>query len=128
MVGVLFLGDSAKHVAGLMSEARVQFETEDFEEAAPGKEAVFSFKCPKYGHACGMLVIAGRTKQKRDPKGANGGSAQWEWDGNREAPTFSPSINCGTEKRPCWHGYIRAGRCVDTANRDEPEPKPRPSS
>jgi len=34
------------------------------------------------------------------------GRACWEWDGNREAPTLSPSVH-----RPgTWHGFIRAGR------------------
>ena len=68
---------------------------------------------------CSGLLIAGRSDIKRDGQGGNGGRPQWDWDGNREAPTFSPSINCGS----CWHGYIRAGRCVDTAGKDEPEPK-----
>jgi hypothetical protein len=34
---------------------------------------------------------------------------------NRDAPTFSPSIDC----KGCWHGYIRNGRCVDTSGNDE---------
>lgn len=30
----------------------------------------------------------------------------WQWDGNKEAPTLTPSINyVGV-----WHGYMRAGR------------------
>ena len=30
----------------------------------------------------------------------------WQWDGNREAPTLSPSINwVGV-----WHGWMRAGK------------------
>lgn len=39
------------------------------------------------------------------------------WDGNREAPTFSPSIDCtnGGKRPECWHGYIRAGRVCDTS-------------
>jgi Family of unknown function (DUF6527) len=37
--------------------------------------------------------------------------------GEREQPTFTPSINCGH----CgWHGYLRGGRCVDTSGVDEP--------
>jgi len=32
----------------------------------------------------------------------------WQWDGNREAPTLTPSINwVGV-----WHGYMRAGQLV----------------
>ena len=30
----------------------------------------------------------------------------WQWDGNREAPTLTPSINwVGV-----WHGYMRSGK------------------
>lgn len=38
------------------------------------------------------------------------------WDGNREAPTFDPSIDCSCRgKHPGgWHGYIIAGRVCGT--------------
>ena len=56
------------------------------------------FPCPRGDGEC---MIALRPIQKL----SNG--ASWEWDGNREAPTISPSINCGG----CgWHGWIRAGK------------------
>lgn len=100
-----------------MSDAKVQFETLDYDPAEPGQEQRFGFKCPLRGHRCEGLLIAGKTGVKRDPQGKNGGAAQWDWNGNREAPTFSPSINCGN----CWHGYIENGRCVDTSKKDEPE-------
>jgi len=105
-----------------MSDAEVKFwpdmDEEDYlKGAVPGAEENFSFRCPKQAnYRCGYLLIAGRTKHKRDGNNQNGGVAQWDWDGNREAPTFTPSINC----KGCWHGYIRAGRCVDTAGKDEP--------
>ena len=99
-----------------MSAADVRFDTLDYDPAEPGKEQTFDFKCPKHNRRCGGLVIAGRTHLKRDPNGQNGGVAQWDWDGNRDAPTFTPSINC----IPCWHGYIRAGRCVNVNGADEP--------
>lgn len=99
-----------------MSDAKVRFDTLGDLNAAPGQEQTFSFVCPK-GRRCEGLVIVGRTDLKHDPQGQNGGIAQWGWDGNREAPTFTPSINCGR----CWHGYIRNGRCVDTTGADEPE-------
>lgn len=85
---------------------------------APGQEQAFSFACPMHVRRCGDLVIAGRTARKRDPNGKNGGIAQWDWDGNRDLPTFTPSVNCVG----CWHGYIRAGRCVTTGGLDEPGP------
>lgn len=98
-----------------MSAANVTFETLDYEPAAAGEEVRFGFTCPKRtGSECAGLLIAGRTAAK----GGLGGVAQWIWDGNREAPTFSPSINC----KGCWHGYIRAGRCVAGDGADEPEP------
>jgi hypothetical protein len=33
----------------------------------------------------------------------------WQWDGNKEAPTLSPSINVVN----IWHGWLRAGKLVD---------------
>lgn len=102
-----------------MSDAKVQFETLDYEEAAAGQEQRFGFRCPLRGHRCEGLVIAGRTELKRDPQGQNGGIAQWDWDGNRDKPTFRPSINCGG----CWHGFIENGRCVSVQRTDEPEPE-----
>lgn len=105
-----------------MSRANVQFETLAYEAAAPGEEQRFSFACPKTGRRCGSLVIAGKTKLKRDGQNANGGIAQWDWDGNRESPTFAPSINC----RDCWHGFIEKGRCVvSPGGAEEPEPNGR---
>jgi len=113
-----------------MSNANVQFhliETgdddsfrqwgKDRSECEIGKEQTFSFSCPKYKRRCGDLIIAGRTASKRGPK-ESGGTAQWDWDGNRVAPTFTPSVNC----IGCWHGFIRSGRCVNTGGADEPEP------
>jgi len=102
-----------------MSDAKVEFHRvlEPSREATePGQEQAFSFQCPKHDRRCGDLIIAGRTILKRDPQGQNGGIAQWDWNANREAPTFTPSVNCVG----CWHGYIRAGRCVNTSGQDEP--------
>lgn len=101
-----------------MSDAKVTFETVDYDRAETGKEQLFEFNCPRHDQRCSGLVIAGRTDIKRDGQGKNGGTPQWDWDGNRPHPTFSPSINCG----PCgWHGYIRGGRAVDCQNQDEPD-------
>lgn len=40
----------------------------------------------------------------------------WAWDGNREAPTLTPSIlhhwDAGPEGAGEWHGYLTAGRLV----------------
>jgi hypothetical protein len=33
----------------------------------------------------------------------------WDHDGNKTAPTVTPSVNCGS----CgWHGHIVSGECV----------------
>jgi hypothetical protein len=100
-----------------VSDAKVRFDTLDHLDAEPGNEQTFGFNCPKWDRRCGHLIIAGKTDLKRDPKGRNGGIAQWHWDGNRDKPTFTPSVDCGG----CWHGYIRNGRTVDTNGNDEPE-------
>lgn len=101
-----------------MSAAGVEYDAMDGQDPATAPHR-FAFRCPKSGQLCGHLVIAGRTTLKRDPQNKNDGIAQWDWDGNREAPTFHPSINC----KHCWHGYIVEGRCVDTARKDMPEPR-----
>lgn len=101
-----------------MAEAKVRFEDSDHNDAAPGTEAWFAFNCPKHDRLCGVIPIAGRHHGvKRDGQNQNGGTAMWDWDGNREAPTFTPSINCGK----CWHGYIERGRTVDCQKTDEPD-------
>ena len=102
-----------------MSDAKVRFDQLDSLNANPSEEQTFSFACPMHkGRRCAGLVIAGRTDLKRDPQGKNGGIAQWDWNGDREHPTFTPSINC----QGCWHGHIENGRCVGTNHQDEPEP------
>jgi hypothetical protein len=35
----------------------------------------------------------------------------WTFDGNRDAPTLSPSVNCVGGCK--WHGWIRAGTWSD---------------
>lgn len=102
-----------------MSDAKVSFARLDSLKAEPGQEQSFGFNCPKHDQRCEGLIIAGKTGLKRDPQGKSGGIAQWDWDHNRTAPSFAPSINCGG----CWHGYIVAGRARDCQGNDEPEIK-----
>lgn len=60
----------------------------------------FGFECPKHPERmCDGLVIRG------NPAGLSPANATWQWNGNREAQTFSPSINCVH----CSHGYIEDG-------------------
>ena len=94
-----------------MSNAAVSFATFNEDPAGPGQEERFGFNCPKHkGRTCEGLLIRG--------KGNDIPNKTWVWDGNRDALTFTPSVNCGG----CWHGNIRAGRCVDTNGNEESEP------
>ena len=110
-----------------MSEARVQFLAVDGTPCADGeKPARFTFRCVRRPReTCARLLIAESAVSaphgvKRDGQNQNGGRAQWDWDGNRQRPTFHPSVNC--ESACGWHGYVRAGRCLNTNGIDEPEP------
>lgn len=62
--------------------------------------AGIAFRCPCGCGQEGYLPI-------RVPDMARTGP-EWDWDGNAEAPTVSPSVfNTGF---PCkWHGWLRAG-------------------
>lgn len=109
-----------------MSKAKVQFLTLEAEPCQPGdKPARFTFRCVGHNRrlpvgmqtntCANLLLAAGPHTQAhgipRDGQNQNGGRAQWDWDGNRDSPTFSPSIDCS--KHCGWHGYIKAGRCVE---------------
>jgi hypothetical protein len=65
----------------------------------------FGFECPKRadGYMCGDFVLRG------NPEGYKPANRTWEWNGDRAAPTFSPSINCGG----CAHGFIENGKWRD---------------
>lgn len=41
-------------------------------------------------------------------KVGSGSGPLWVWDGNRDRPTFSPSVLCTTGKRVC-HSFVRYG-------------------
>lgn len=102
-----------------MTAANVKFEKLDYAPAEPGEEVRFSFTCPrsKNGGRCSGLLIAGKTGIKRDGQNRNGGAAMWDWNGDRENPSFRPSINCNG----CWHGHLIKGRCVDVNGKEEPD-------
>lgn len=65
----------------------------------PSKKAGIEFKCPCGCGLVGYLPING--------EGRPGPS--WDWDGDEESPTLSPSVyNTGF---PCkWHGWLRNGK------------------
>jgi hypothetical protein len=79
---------------------KFEFLTLDYEPCPDGEmPARFGFECPKRsdGFICSGLLIRGQ--------GHDIPNKTWTWDGNRDAPTFIPSINC----THCSHGYITAG-------------------
>lgn len=71
--------------------------------------ALILFVCPN-GKRCSVAM--GPTPEPRPTDKEPG---IWGWDGNRDAPTLTPSINCLAEKdgKPTsgcgWHGFITAG-------------------
>ena len=69
-------------------------------DGGDGKPKWLRFPCQ--GREGGECMIALRPHQK------NSAGASWEWDGNKERPTITPSINC----KDCWHGWIRNGEFV----------------
>lgn len=110
-----------------MADAQVEFLNIDATPCAEGQTPQrFSFRCVGYNRnrdprfpveKCAALLIADSGHGiKRDGQGQNGGRPQWNWDGNKTAPTFTPSINC--EGYCGWHGYIRNGRTVETDGSD----------
>lgn len=62
------------------------------------------FDCPRRpGNECHVLLKPWPIKD----------APTWDWDGNAEAPTLTPSINCNGTGGCGWHGYIRQGKLVD---------------
>jgi Family of unknown function (DUF6527) len=75
----------------------------------PGATGHLLFVCPS-GKRCGVLV--GPSPVDRPNPDA---CCVWGWNGDRDRPTLTPSINCIAEKdgKPTggcgWHGHITAG-------------------
>ena len=78
-----------------------EFQFRREEEGNPENVRIV-FGCPRRpGSSCSVPV-----KGEALPNGAG----PWGWDGNLEAPTITPSINC---VGGCgWHGFITAGKVV----------------
>jgi len=73
-------------------------------QGMPGEAGVL-FGCPC---GCGELKSVGfDTHESRRPR--------WHWDGNREVPTLTPSINilqfneAGQQIGEHWHGFLTSG-------------------
>lgn len=65
---------------------------------AAGQRAGFIIRCP----GCNVP----QALAFRGIPGATG--ATWEWDGNAEQPTLTPSVH----HVGCWHGWLTAGQWV----------------
>ena len=103
--------------------ARVSFHRLNYSPCPDNERpARFGFECPRGRGRCTGLLIAGTVIYDVPLQSGKGGKpACWEWDGNRERPSFSPSINClaHNPKDPnekyagCgWHGHIKNGAIV----------------
>lgn len=65
------------------------------------------YQCPRGNGEC-SVPLAPQTTSK---------GHTWHWDGNREAPTLTPSINCLAEDLQThekyagcgWHGFLQQG-------------------
>lgn len=72
----------------------------DFEFYSAGKvaNAGLIFRCP-----CGCGRLSGLNFKPLP-------SPSWQWDGNEDAPTLTPSVHSLEEDGSThWHGYLRAG-------------------
>ena len=75
----------------------------------PAVTAHIFYVCPN-GRRCGVFL--GPQFEARPSKDQPN---VWAWDGNLDAPTITPSIDCRAlteEGKPAgcgWHGFIRAG-------------------
>jgi hypothetical protein len=81
---------------------RFEFLTIDYDDCPVGEApARFGFECPGGkmgpGGLCSGLLIRGQ--------GHDIPNQTWTWNGDREKPTFTPSINCVG----CSHGFITDG-------------------
>lgn len=61
------------------------------------------FTCPRDARRQCMIAL-------RPQK--NGVGASWDWNGDVNAPSFTPSIACNGSAGCGWHGYITAGAFV----------------
>lgn len=81
-----------------------------FEEAAEdrGFWGWIKFTCPC---GCGALHRLPIGLKNKPPRGIDAGGVQatWMWDGDRDRPTITPSINHQVGKRSHWHGFLTRG-------------------
>lgn len=76
---------------------------EFFNSSGFGPDAGILFGCPC---GCGEMMSVSFRSERRPT---------WQWDGNREKPTLTPSINilqlneAGEQIGEHWHGFLTAG-------------------
>jgi len=70
----------------------------------PGATAHILFVCPR-GKRCSIL-LGPRFVNRPNPEAL----CIWQWDGNMDRPTISPSINCVAEKDGKPNGRVRMAR------------------
>jgi hypothetical protein len=59
---------------------------------------------------CGELIVLPLSADGAPITKHGHAGPSWQWDGNREKPTLSPSIFVGMrDTPPGWHGFVRAG-------------------
>lgn len=75
----------------------------------PGATAHIIFVCPN-GRRCGVFLGPRHVDRPADDS-----HCIWAWNGDRDRPTITPSINCLSEKDGMptggcgWHGFITTG-------------------
>lgn len=67
------------------------------------KYQALAFICP------GCIDMRGATGLHLLPVNSAVKSPSWDWDGNLEAPTLSPSILTGKDSPNICHSFLRAG-------------------
>jgi hypothetical protein len=74
-------------------------------EAGKGFWGYFRSTCPCGCGSFSALPVGLRVKPPQGVADAGFTRSTWEWDGNREAPTLTPSIHHVGH----WHGWLKAG-------------------
>lgn len=86
----------------------------DFSAAVAHGAGAFYFIEGERGSLCIAIVVPGETEPRNLPiLLGRKADRHWEWDGNREQPTLSPSISArraDPQMSELWHGFLRAGR------------------
>jgi len=80
----------------------LSYEPTDTPCKGADKAGRLAYACPRTGEPCGEIIIGDRHKPDR-------GSPTWQWDGNLESPTLTPSINC---RGGLWLAWLAARRRV----------------